>query len=87
MSFFYNNRGLPTLNSNQYPLAIENYNQAIRLKPDDAGAYYNKGLAYTDLGQFRRAIENLYKAIHLKPDYADATTIEGLLTLNSVNIR
>jgi len=52
--------------------AIEDYDEAIRLNPQDAEAYYNRGTAYLDLGQFERAIQDLDEAIRLNPKYTDA---------------
>jgi hypothetical protein len=50
--------------------AIEYLDEAIKLKPNFAGAYNNRGNAYCDLGQYERAIEDYSEAIRLKPDYA-----------------
>jgi len=48
--------------------AIKYLNEAIRLKPDYAGAYGNRGVAYANLGKHQRAIDDYNKAIRLKPD-------------------
>lgn len=48
--------------------AIEYLNNAIKLKPDYAKAYYSRGDAYKNLGQYQRAIKDYNKAIRLKPD-------------------
>ena len=50
--------------------AIENYNKAIELDPNDADAYNNRGLAYYYLEEYERAIEDYNKAIELNPNYA-----------------
>jgi tetratricopeptide (TPR) repeat protein len=50
--------------------AIEYLDEAIKLKPNFAGAYNNRGNAYCDLGQFQRAIEDYNEAIRINPDYA-----------------
>jgi tetratricopeptide (TPR) repeat protein len=55
----------------QYQRAIEDYNEAIRLKPDDV-AFNNRGIAYTKLGQYQRAIEDYNEAIRLTPNLAAA---------------
>ena len=57
--------------------AIEYLNEAIRLKPDYAEAYYYRGGAYCILGQCQRAIQDLDTAIRLKPGYAAAYNIRG----------
>ena len=33
--------------------AVADYDEAIRLQPDDAGAYFGRGLARTELGSKR----------------------------------
>ncbi|HUN54657.1 MAG TPA: tetratricopeptide repeat protein [Smithella sp.] len=50
--------------------AIEYLDQAIKIKPNFAGAYNNRGNAYCDLGQYQRALEDFNEAIRIKPDYA-----------------
>jgi protein O-mannosyl-transferase len=52
--------------------AIDNYNKAIRIKPDLYVSYSGRGLAYDRLGQDQRAVEDYNHAILLKPDYAEA---------------
>ena len=42
----YNNRGIAYAKLGQYQRAIEDFNKAIRLKPDYADAYSNRGVAY-----------------------------------------
>jgi tetratricopeptide (TPR) repeat protein len=71
----YGNRGIAYVKLGQYQRAIQDYDTAIRLKPDDAIAvavYNNRGLAYAELGQYQRAIQDYDTAIRLKPDYAMA---------------
>jgi lipoprotein NlpI len=51
-----------------YDKAIQDYDQAIRLKPDFAGAYNNRGNAYSGKGEYDRAIQSFEQAIQLKPD-------------------
>jgi tetratricopeptide (TPR) repeat protein len=53
-----------------FELAIENYDEAIRLDPQDALAYHSRGTAYLLLRQIERAIEDYYEAIKLDPQYA-----------------
>jgi len=74
----YYNRGIDYSNLGQYQRAIEDYNQAIRLKPDYAEAYFNRGLAYDKLGQYQRAIEDFNEAIHLQPDDAEVYIGRGV---------
>ena len=71
------NRGLAYRRQGQNDLAIANYNEAIRLKPDDADAFVNRGYAYIGKGQYALAIADDNEAIRLKPDNADAFANRG----------
>jgi Flp pilus assembly protein TadD len=48
-----------------YKGAIEDYNEAIRLKPDDADAYNNRGIAKSNLGDMAGACEDYRKSCSL----------------------
>jgi len=65
----YLKRGLAYALLNQLQRAIEDYNEAIRLKPN-AETYFNRGFFYELLGQPQLAIKDYNEAIRLKPDYA-----------------
>jgi tetratricopeptide (TPR) repeat protein len=56
----------------KYEQAITAYQEAIRLKPNDAEALGNLGVAYNRLGQYDKAISAYQEAIRLKPDFARA---------------
>jgi len=45
------------------------YSEAIRLKPDDALAFYNRGIARRAQGDLERALQDYTEALRLKPDY------------------
>lgn len=53
-------------------IAIEDYDEAIRLDSKDAVAYFNRGNAYHSLNKKKRAIEDYDKAIRLNPEFAEA---------------
>ena len=52
----------------EYQQAIDCYNKAIELDPEDADTYNNKGIALKSLGEYQQAIDCYDKAIKLKPD-------------------
>lgn len=51
----YYNRGLAHSKKGELELAIEDYTQAIALKPDYAEAYYYRGGAFLRLGEREKA--------------------------------
>jgi tetratricopeptide (TPR) repeat protein len=62
--------------------AIEYLNNIIKLKPNEAVAYYNRGVIYSELGQYQRAIEDYNQAIRLKPDFGQVYTNRAVIYLN-----
>lgn len=78
VSHVYLVRGFVYYSQKEYDLAIEDYNTVIKLKPDNADAYYNRGLAYHYKSEYDRAIEDFNKIIALKPAYANAYYNRGL---------
>ena len=60
----YNN-GTDHLEQEQYTQEIQDYDEAIRLNPQDADAYYNRGIAYGDLGKREESERDLRKAKEL----------------------
>ena len=55
--------------------AIYHYNEAIRINPVYAHAYYNRGIVYYTLGQKQLALEDFKEAIRIipkNPNYAEA---------------
>jgi len=73
----YNNRGTTYDGLKKHEKAIEDYNKAIALNPEDAMAYYNRGTAYAKLKKHEEAIEDYNKAIALDPEYAMAYNNRG----------
>ena len=55
----------------QLERAIEELDEAIRLDPQDAGAYHKRGIAYHQLGQYKQAIQELDEAIRLDPQESE----------------
>jgi serine/threonine protein kinase len=58
--------------------AIEDYTQAIKLKPDYPEAYNNRGLRREESGDHKGAIEDYTQAIALKLDYPEAYNNRGI---------
>lgn len=76
----HNNRGNAYAALGHYQLAIDDYSESIRLKPDyaDANVYYNRGNAYAKLGHYQLAIEDYSRAIRRKPKFAAAYNNRGV---------
>src|SRR6185503_11366801 len=55
-------RGIALAKSKQYELAIQDFDEAIRLNPNDAIAIYNRGNSYRDNGDDSRAIQDFTAA-------------------------
>ncbi|HQO15046.1 MAG TPA: tetratricopeptide repeat protein, partial [Smithellaceae bacterium] len=76
----YIDRGNTYAKLAMYQLAIEDFNKAIKIKPDSADSYYARGTTYGRfMGQYKMAIDDLNKLISLKPDYVDAYINRGLV--------
>jgi tetratricopeptide (TPR) repeat protein len=66
------------LKSERYNEAIDNYNKAIKLKPDCLEAWYNRGVAMVKLGHYEEAIDSLQHTLEFKPDYYEAWYNRGV---------
>lgn len=65
-------RGTAHSAHNYYQEALAAFEQAIRLKSDDVGAYAGMGAAYYGLGRYQEAKAAYKKAVLLEPDNAEA---------------
>jgi tetratricopeptide (TPR) repeat protein len=64
--------GIALATKGQIDEAIRQFQEVIRLKPDDTEAHYNLGIALARKGQTEEAIRQFQEAIRLKPDYTKA---------------
>ncbi|AEM20745.1 TPR domain-containing protein [Brachyspira intermedia PWS/A] len=62
----------------RYEEAIEDFNRAIKLDPNNSDAYLNRGISKSDLGNDKEAIEDFNRAIELEPDNSDAYLNRGI---------
>ena len=72
LAFAFINRGVAYYEKGQHDLAMDNYDQAIKLNPKYASAFFNRGSSFQDKKQHDRAIEDYDQAIKFDPKYADA---------------
>ena len=68
LAFAFNNRGVAYNNKDQYDLAIQDYDQAIKLDPNLASAFSNRGVTYKNEGQYDRALQDYEQALKLRPN-------------------
>ena len=73
---FYN-RGITYGHKGEYDLAIQDFDQALRLNPSFAQALNNRGNAYDDKGAYDRAIQDYDQALRLNPSFAQALKNRG----------
>ncbi len=71
-SAVYVDRGLIWKEKGEPDIAIADFNEAIRLEPDNEVAYLNRGNAWLAKGMYARAIADYGEAIRLDPKYARA---------------
>ena len=72
-------KGVDYAEQGDYEKAIEQFDEAVRLDPQDAKAYGNRGSAYSALGKYQQAIQDYDEAIRLRPQLAGAYYIRGLI--------
>ena len=71
----YYNMGIEEAEQGNYDAALEDFNKAIKMKPEFADAYINRAFyAKENLGDYKGAIEDYIVAINMSSDDNDAFT-------------
>jgi tetratricopeptide (TPR) repeat protein len=70
IAYFYRGRGHDAMGRSE--LAIQDYDEAIRLNPQYGHVYIVRGRLYHDLGQYERAIQDFDEVIRFSPQYSMA---------------
>jgi len=63
-------QGVANLEAGKFDQALSDFNEAMKLKPNDAALYDYRGVAYRAKGQDDKALEDFHQAIELDPKYA-----------------
>ena len=74
----YNNLGILYDQQGQYDKSTPAFQQALRLKPDDANAAYNLGLSYLRQGKPSEALDVLTQLLKRDPFYSKAYLQAGV---------
>ena len=76
------NRGYIYDGRRDYDRALADFNEAIRLDPNAAPAYFKRGIIYDHhRGDYDRALADYNEAIRLDPKYADAYELRAVIYL------
>ena len=73
----WNNRGTALANLGKHQQAIECFDKAIEINPNDVNIWNSKGTAFHYLSKYQQAIECFDKAIEINPNDADAWSAKG----------
>jgi tetratricopeptide (TPR) repeat protein len=76
-------KGAALFSLGRYEEAIEYFDRAIELDPNNAKAWDNKGSALYGLGRYEKAFEHYVRALQISPNYASAWGNIGI-TLSSL---
>ena len=75
----YRGRGLAYISKKLYELAILEFDEALKLSPQDTASLGNRGFALKELGQYDRAIADFTEFLRLSPRSDRAYVERGLL--------
>ena len=74
----YINRGIAYYELGDNQRAIADFNEALRINPNDALAYYDRGIVRVRLGEFQGAIADYSEALRINPNSAAAYQNRGV---------
>ncbi|MBN1596226.1 tetratricopeptide repeat protein [candidate division FCPU426 bacterium] len=75
---FFIGRGAISYDAGDYARSLENYDQALRLDPENAMAYYERALTYEAMDQSGQALADFDRALALEPENAEYYANRGI---------
>lgn len=78
--------GNKLLERGNYADAVEKYQQAALIQPDQEDLHYNLGIALAKLGRIEEAKKQYAEALEIFPDYAEARNNLGNLLMKENNL-
>ncbi|KAJ2950418.1 hypothetical protein O0L34_g8660 [Tuta absoluta] len=82
----YNNVGHALEADGRYSEALEFFNTAVSVQPDDVGAHINVGRTYNHLGQYQEAEDAYVKAKSLLPKAKPGESYQARIAPNHLNV-
>ena len=82
MTELYRGRGVCFLNLGEHQKAIEDFDAAINLNPNDADAYRGRGATYSQIKEHAQAVEDLDVVVRCDPDSANTFFTRGIVHFN-----
>ena len=76
-------RGQVYASKGAYSLAIQDFDDSLRLNPKDVEAFNNRCWARTVIGDLQAALKDCNEALRLRPNFVDALDSRGLVNLKS----
>ena len=72
-------KGIANCEAGHFDQALKDFNEALKLKPNDPSLYDYRGTAYRCKGQDDKAIQDFNKAMELDPKFARAYRNRGMV--------
>ena len=69
---FYRDLGKEKFNLGQFSDSIKAFDEAVRLRPDNADVLINRGWAKYKVARYKEAVKDFDEALQVKPDNAEA---------------
>ncbi|MCK9374857.1 MAG: tetratricopeptide repeat protein [Syntrophobacterales bacterium] len=79
----YVNKGIENSQAGRYEQAIKDFDQALKLKPQDPALITYKGVVYYAKGNNSQAMQLFEEALKLNPSFARAYYQRGMIYLNT----